>query len=245
MNLIYRLQLTAIKNVLKVSLSTVKITEMTQVFNKDCMLGMAEYPDKYFQLAICDPPYGIGESKRFSYHPNALQTYKPKKWDSEIPDQSYFNELFRVSVNQIIFGANYFTELLPPSAKWIIWDKMQPEGIDQAMFEMAYNSQQNIQAKIYRQSAQSNCNKATNKYSAKQYERIHPTQKPVALYKWLLKNYAKEGDKILDTHLGSGSSRIAAYDMGFDFTGFELDKDYFEAQEKRFKQHIAQLTIFK
>ena len=147
---------------------------------------MARYPDKYFELAIVDPPYGIGEGKRKSYHRNALTKYNSKQWDNQTPSLKYFKELFRVSKNQIIWGANYFTEYLPICKKWIIWDKKQPEGIDQAMFEMAYNSQDNIQAKIYRQSAQSNCNKvANNKSLAKQYIRIHPTQKPVALYKWL------------------------------------------------------------
>jgi site-specific DNA-methyltransferase (adenine-specific) len=209
------------------------------------MEAMKKFPDGFFELAIVDPEYGIGAGNKRSYHPNAIQKYTPKGWDKQIPSASFFNELFRVSGHQSVWGGNYFTDHLPASAKWIIWDKMQPEGIDQAMFEMAYNSNQKVQAKIYRQSAQSNCNKATNKYSAKQYERIHPTQKPIALYKWLLKNYAKQGDKILDTHLGSGSSRIAAFDMGFDFWGYELDKDYFEAQEKRFQNHIAQLKLFR
>lgn len=205
---------------------------------------MSRYPDKYFDLAIVDPEYGIGAGKRSSYHANALTTYKPKKWDFKIPSAAYFTELFRVSKNQIVWGGNYFTEFLPPSPKWIVWDKKQPEGIDQAMFELAWNSQVKIQSKIYRQSAQSNSNKvANNKSLARQYIRFHPTQKPVKLYKWLLENYAKPGDKILDTHLGSGSIAIAAHDYGFDLTACELDKDYFEAAMKRLKNHTDQLKL--
>lgn len=218
----------------------------SKTFNANCMLGMSQCPNKYFELAIVDPEYGINAAAKTSYHKNALTVYKSKKWDSKIPDESYFKELFRVSVNQIVWGGNYFTDFLPPVPKWIVWDKMQPEGIDQAMFELAWSSQVKIQSKIYRQSAQSNCNKvANNKQLAKKYIRIHPTQKPVKLYKWLLNNYAKPGYKILDTHLGSGSSRIAAYDLGFSFTGYELDKDYFEAQEQRFARHISQQSLFK
>lgn len=214
---------------------------MTQVENIDCMIRMKEFPDKFFDLAIVDPEYGIGESERHSYHPNASTKYKPKKWDSKgVPDQSYFKELFRVSKNQIIWGGNYFE--LPTCKKPIIWDKQQPEG----MFEYAWQSQDNQQARIFRRSPSSDKNCVSNGDSrARQTRmRIHPTQKPIALYKWLLKNYAKEGDKILDTHLGSGSSRIAAHDMGFDFWGYELDPDYFQAQEKRFKQHISQTVLF-
>ena len=218
---------------------------ISEVFNMDCMEYMRQFPDKHFELAIVDPPYGIGEGRRTSYHKNALTKYESKKWDSNTPDRHYFQELFRVSANQIIWGGNYFTDFLPVCKKWVIWDKKQPEGIDQAMFEMAYNSNDKLQAKIYRQSAQSNCNKvANNRMLAQKYIRIHPTQKPVALYKWLLKNYAKEGDKILDTHLGSGSSRIAAYDMGFDFYATELDKEYFDAGNKRFEDFKSQLKLF-
>lgn len=205
---------------------------------------MKSIPDGFFELAIVDPPYGIGESKRNSYHKNANTSYSPKKWDNNIPDKYYFNELFRVSKNQIIWGGNYFN--LPPCIKPIIWDKQQPEGIDQAMFEMAWNSNSSIQAKIFRRSPAADNNKVSNgcKRSMAVRKRIHPTQKPVKLYEWLLMNYAKDGDKILDTHLGSGSSRIAAYNLGFDFTGIELDQEYFHVSNKRFDNHKKQLTLF-
>jgi len=218
---------------------------MIEFLNIDCMAYMATLPDKAFDLAVVDPEYGINAALKKSYHASALTNYKPKKWDNKIPDEKYFHELFRVSENQIVWGGNYFTDYLPPSAKWIIWDKKQPEGIDQAMMEMAWQSQQNKQSKIYRQSAQSNCNKvANNRELAKKYIRIHPTQKPVALYKWLLHNYAKPGDRILDTHGGSMSSAIAAEHMGFDMTICELDKDYFDAGVKRFKEQTMQIKIF-
>jgi site-specific DNA-methyltransferase (adenine-specific) len=204
------------------------------VFNMDCIQGMKQYPDNYFELAIVDPPYGIGydgQRESTSKH-GGRKSYEFKGWDNKIPDQIYFKELFRVSKNQIIWGANYFTKYLPSSMGWIFWDKGQ--RICNSDGELAFSS----------------FNKALRvvEYNrveiAKNGGAIHPTQKPVKLYKWLLQNYAKEGDKILDTHLGSGSSRIAAYDLGFEFTGFELDKDYFEASDKRFQQHIAQLTLF-
>jgi site-specific DNA-methyltransferase (adenine-specific) len=218
---------------------------MLTITNEDNMQLMARYEDKHFDLAIVDPPYGIGEGKRKSYHKNALTKYTSKKWDNEIPSLEYFNELFRVSKNQIIWGANYFTEYLPICKKWIIWDKKQPEGIDQAMFEMAFNSQSKIQAKIYRQSAQSNSNNvANNKMLAQQYIRIHPTQKPILLYKWLLDKYAKPNDKILDTHLGSGSIAIACHDYGFDLTACELDKEYYDKAMQRINNHTNQQKLF-
>lgn len=210
----------------------------------DCVQLMKEYEDRYFDLAIVDPEYGINAALKTSYHANAFTNYTKKHWDKKIPDETYFSELFRVSKHQIIWGGNYFTDFLPPMPKWIVWDKMQPEGIDQAMFELAWNSNTKKQSKIYRQSAQSNANKvANNKELAKKYIRFHPTQKPVKLYKWLLKNYADVGFKILDTHLGSQSSRIAADEMGFDFTGMEIDNEYYEKGNKRYEQYKSQLRI--
>jgi site-specific DNA-methyltransferase (adenine-specific) len=208
--------------------------DKTRVFNIDCMEGMKEFPDKYFELAIVDPPYGIGEDGGAQRTRGSKKTNGIKKnWDSLIPKLPYFLELKRVSQNQIIWGANYFgTE---PSKSFIIWDKLD-YGSDFADCEFAWSSF-NSAARIYKQSRQSNQDRPDD-------PRIHPTQKPIKLYKWLLKNYAKEGDKILDTHLGSQSSRIAAFDMGFDFTGYELDKDYFEAGNKRFNQHKSQLKLF-
>ncbi|HEY6436168.1 MAG TPA: DNA methyltransferase [Ignavibacteriaceae bacterium] len=216
------------------------MTPLSLVTNEDCMSLMARYPDKYFELAVVDPPYGIGEggqrnlsgdrpTKKWK-NPNSIN-YKPFD-DSTPPDENYFKELFRVSKNQIVFGGNYFTAFLFPSMGWIIWDKGVDEKEHLSMFEMAWSSFQRKAMKFELLWAGFKKGEPT--------ERIHPTQKPMKLYYWLLKNYAKPGDKILDTHLGSGSSRIAAYKLGFDFVGCELDKDYFDAQEKRFHTAIAE-----
>lgn len=208
-----------------------------EVYNMDCMEGMAKYPDKHFELAIVDPPYGInlanmnmgvGNSKKCSKIKN--RKWVAKDWDLEVPNDEYFYQLFRISKNQMVWGGNYFN--LPPCKFYIIWDKEIPQGMSFADCEFCWTSFEKS-PRIFRHSA----------YLDKKIK-FHPTQKPVKLYKWLLTNYAKPGDKILDTHLGSGSSRIAAYDMGFDFVGFELDKDYFEAQEKRFNTHKQQLKLF-
>lgn len=201
----------------------------------DCMIEMRQFPDKEFDLAIVDPPYGIGRDgsvKTTSKH-GGRKAHKFKGWDKTIPEESYFDELYRISKNQIIWGANYFTEYLPPSMGWIFWDKGQ--RICNSDGELAFTSfDQALRVVEY------NRVELLLDYAGT----IHPTQKPIKLYKWLLKNYAKEGDKILDTHLGSQSSRIAAFDMGFDFTGYELDPDYFAAGNKRFEQHKAQLKLF-
>jgi site-specific DNA-methyltransferase (adenine-specific) len=208
---------------------------ISEVTNEDCMEGMARYPDKYFDLAIVDPPYGInrgGQTETFTKNKkHKRKHFENKGWDNEIPNKIYFNELFRVSKNQIIWGANYYTQYLPSSMGWIFWDKGQDLSMSDG--ELAYTSFQIALRRKIINRGQLMIEGGT----------IHPTQKPVALYKWLLNNYAKQGDKILDTHLGSGSSRIAAYEMGFDFTAFELDAEYFEAQEKRYKAHIAQLKL--
>lgn len=206
-------------------------------FNMDCMEGMAQYPDKYFDLAIVDPPYGIdlanmnmglGKSKRASKIQN--RKWKSKDWDLNTPNENYFIELFRVSKIQMIWGGNYFN--LPPCKFYIIWDKEIPNGLSFADCEMCWTNLDKA-PRIFRYSA----------YLDKK-TKFHPTQKPIKLYKWLLTNYAKPGDKILDTHLGSGSSRIAAWDMGFEFVGYELDKDYFDAQEKRFNDFKMQTKLF-
>lgn len=196
------------------------------------MEAMAEFPDKYFDLAIVDPEYGIDVNHNMGRRKGDKKSnYKKVTWDKKPAGDKYFKELFRVSRNQIIWGGNYFD--LPACKKPIIWDKRQPEGIDQAMFEYAWSSLDKLQSKIFRFSTSLNL------------DRIHPTQKPIALYKWLLKNYAKSGNRILDTHLGSGSSRIAAWDMGFDFWGYEIDADYFNDHEKRFKNHISKPALFE
>lgn len=189
---------------------------ISEVYNMDCMEYMKGIPDKFFDLAVVDPPYGIGISSN-----PVRQIHKKKNWDSAIPDKQYFDELFRVSKNQIIWGGNYFN--LPPSQGFYIWDKKQPEKFSLAMCEFAWSSMQQP-AKIWSFSV------------LKEKNKIHPTQKPIELYKWLILRNAKKGDKILDTHLGSGSSRIAAYKLGFDFYACELDKDYFYAQEERFRR---------
>ena len=203
----------------------------------DCMEYMEQFPDNSFDLAIVDPPYGIdlanmnmgiGKSKKCSKIQN--RKWQPKNWDKETPTWEYFRELIRVSKNQMIWGGNYFE--LPACKFYIIWDKEIPNGLSFADCEMCWTSLDKA-PRIFRYSA----------YLDKS-SKIHPTQKPVALYKWLLKNYAKEGDIILDTHLGSGSSRIAAWDMGFDFYATELDADYFAAQEKRFNNFKMQGKLF-
>lgn len=185
----------------------------------DCIEGMKAFPDRFFDLAIVDPPYGIGISSN-----PVRQKHNKKNWDNEVPQDEYFKELLRVSKKQIIWGGNYFD--LPPRQGFIIWDKKQPQDFSLAMCEFAWLSD-NMPAKMFRYSV------------LNEKSKIHPTQKPVKLYEWLLKNYAKQGNKILDTHLGSGSSRIAAYKMGFDFWGFEIDEDYYKAQDKRFKEAIS------
>ena len=203
------------------------------VFNEDCVQGLIRFPDKYFDLAIVDPPYGIGidGQKQSINNKNPKANRKAhdfKGWDNSIPSAEYFAELWRVSKNQIIWGGNYFN--LPPTRCFIVWDKIISEDFSLAMAELAWTSFDKL-AKIY-------------KLQVPKDGKIHPTQKPVKLYDWLLHNYAKPNDLILDTHLGSGSSRIAAYKGGFNFVGFEIDCDYFNAQEKRFNEFKSQLRLF-
>ena len=205
---------------------------ISEVKNMDCIEYMQQFPDNYFELAIVDPPYGININvsigrrkgdKKSNYHKFAGN-------DSQIPNEEYFIELFRVSKNQIIWGGNYMTDFLRPSSCWLLWDKGFSQEVTFAQFEMAWTSF-NTSAKKY--------DKHPN-----QINRIHPTQKPVALYRWLLQKYAKPNDKILDTHLGSGSSRIAADMEGFDFYACELDKDYFDMSCKRFDKYKLQTKLF-
>jgi site-specific DNA-methyltransferase (adenine-specific) len=182
--------------------------------------------DNAFELAIVDPPYGIGISSN-----PVRQQHEKKQWDNEIPKAEYFKELMRVSENQIIWGGNYFFDYLGNTQGYLIWDKKQPHDFSLAMCELAWCSIQKP-AKMFRYSV-----------LAEKFKQ-HPTQKPVKLYQWLLKNYAKEGDRILDTHLGSGSSAIAAHYGGFDFVGCELDEDYFKAAQERIERETAQLAMF-
>ena len=203
---------------------------MIELINGDCMDYMRGLPDKCFDLAIVDPPYGIDINKSGRLVKEKNREYK--QWDLSIPDDAYFIELSRISKNQIIWGGNYFT--LRPSRGYVIWDKNQPEGLSFAMCEYAWLSF-DTSAKIFRYSVAKHTNEET---------KIHPTQKPVKLYEWLLINYAEKGQRILDTHLGSGSSAIASDILGFDFVGIELDKDYFEAAKLRLENHQRQLKIF-
>ena len=208
-----------------------ELTDKIKMYNEDCLDAMKLIPDNAYDLAIVDPPYGLGNklvdgnasrNSKIRYNRDSI------KWDI-VPNQEYFNELFRVSKNQIIWGGNYFN--LPPTRCNLIWDKMQIfTGAD---FELAWTSFDKA-SRAFRMS----------RIEAYSNGKIHPTQKPIKLYEWLLENYANEGDKILDTHLGSGSIAIACHNRGFDLTAYEIDRDYFEATSKRIQDHIAQLTLF-
>ena len=219
-----------------------------EITNEDNMLLMARYPDKYFDLAIVDPPYGINAGKMQLGKGKNRKFKQNKNWDNEIPTKKYFDELQRISKRQIIWGGNYFTDFLTPSRCWIFWDKMT-DGFSEsyASGELAYCSFDGL-VKQFTYKQQGNYvgfeNNITTVSSNLNLKKIHPTQKPVALYKWLLHNYTKEGDKILDTHLGSGSIAIACHDLGFDLTACELDKDYFDAAVHRLEQHKKQLKLF-
>lgn len=234
---------------------------MREFYNMDCMIGMKEYPDKFFDLAIVDPPYGAGfadsggagrftkyrqtnDSKEIGVHfhgrgrskkyqeiyQDGEEREKKKviNWDIK-PGQEYFDELFRVSKNQIIWGGNYFT--LPPTRCFIVWRKNIPEQFTMAMCEYAWTSF-NSNAKVYEKSQQDP-------------KRFHPTQKPVSLYSWLLNNYAKEGDIILDTHVGSGSSLVACERLGFQYVGYEIDKKYYDLAKERLQAEKDQFSLFR
>jgi site-specific DNA-methyltransferase (adenine-specific) len=208
-----------------------------RITNEDNMELMARYEDNYFDLAIVDPPYGIGisgQKENKKGKKSDRKYHKEKNWDNAIPTKEYFNELQRVSKNQIIWGANYFVEHLTNGTKgWIVWDKGQ-HGLTMSDCELAYSSFQ----KPTRVFIQNRC------ILMQEGGTIHPTQKPVKLYEWLLMNYAKEGDRILDTHLGSGSISLACHNLKFDLTACELDTEYFNASMKRLKIHQQQLTMF-
>ena len=204
---------------------------MIKLTNEDNMELMARYPDNYFELAIVDPPYGIDVQKQSKFG----NKKDIKEWDSKTPSKNYFTELFRISKNQIIWGGNYFLDNLSSTRCFLIWDKQNGSN-DMADAEIAWSSFK-TSVKMYR-------GHIFKGIGCTKYKSIHPTQKPVKLYEWLLMNYAKEGDKILDTHLGSGSIALACHNLGFDLVGCELDKEYYEAACKRLKQHQAQLTMF-
>ena len=205
--------------------------ELGNLYNCDCMDLMKEFPDKYFELAIVDPPYGININSNIGRRKGDKPSeYKKVKWDDKPPSKEYFIELQRVSQNQIIWGGNYFTDSLIPSKCWICWDKGFSEDVSFASFELAWT---NFDEAAKRKAL-----------SSIQDDRIHPTQKPVALYEWLLTHYAKQGDKILDTHVGSASSLIACHKLNFDYIGAELDTDYFNAATERLEAVKAQTTLF-
>lgn len=226
---------------------------MLTITNEDNMELMGRYPDKYFDLAIVDPPYGLDEangknnsrnkgfgkgnskSKKITYS----KDYGIKNWDKSPPNEDYFEELFRVSKNQIVFGANHFISRMPyDSSCWLVWDKDNGNS-DFADAELAWTSfKKAVRLYKYRWNGLLQQNMKDKEI------RIHPTQKPVGLYKWILNKYAKQGDKILDTHLGSGSIAIACHDYGFDLTASELDKEYFDKAIQRIKNHTNQTKLF-
>ena len=218
----------------------------SEVYLEDCVTALKRYADNHFDLAIVDPPYGIedkisiGGGSHTKSKSKFHQRYKEsgKSWDKFRPENDYWNELLRVSKNQIVCGGNYFAENLPVSRGWIVWDK-QGEMMSSVNNELMWTSF-DVSIKTF-----SRCHGLDKGFMAKGTDKVfHPTQKPVKLYEWLLHNYAKPNDLILDTHLGSGSSRIAAYKGGFNFVGFEIDQEYYEKQEKRFNDFKSQLRLF-
>ena len=208
---------------------------MINLYNQDCMEAMAGFDDNQFDLAVVDPPYGINFAK--THTGNGWIVRENKEWDKDIPKPEYYVELFRVTKNQIIWGANYMVQNLPPSMGWIFWDKGQ-RNFSLADGELAFTSF-NRALRVFEMAR--GAHKAEDDKTG---GKIHPTQKPVKLYEWLLMNYAKEGDKILDTHLGSGSIAIACHNLGYDLEGYELDKDYYIAAKKRLEEHQSQLRMF-
>lgn len=225
---------------------------MNVAYNMDCLAGMAQFPDKFFDMAVVDPPYFSGPERRGYYGSKVSKIGVHRDYPVspvwEIPEQTYFDELRRVAKHYIVWGCNYFKYEFAPGR--IVWDKCN-EGTSFSdcelaatdlftsvrLFRFMWNGM--MQGKSVAEGHVMQGNKKLNE------KRIHPTQKPVALYDWIFAKYAKQGDKILDTHLGSGSSRIAAYDAGLDFVGYEIDKHYFTTQESRFAEHTAQMTLFR
>ena len=238
--------------------------ELNKIYLMDCMEGMKEIPDKYFELAIVDPPYGIKENKGQCYSRNKNRIdkrngkpiiikhagYEPKTWDDQPADKKVFDEIIRVSKNQIFWGANHYIDrLCENSSCWIVWDKCNGDS-DFADCELAWTSFKSA-VRLFRYMWSGFCqgknisqgyvNQGNKELCEK---RVHPTQKPIILYEWLLTHYAKQGDKILDTHVGSASSLIACHKLGYDFIGFELDKDYWQAATDRLEAHRAQQSLF-
>jgi site-specific DNA-methyltransferase (adenine-specific) len=215
----------------------------SEVFNTDCLEYMRTLPDKAFQLAIADPPYGIGEDGKSNHSRGLLakpSQWTPKEWDKQAMPTEFFDELRRISRHQIVWGANHFISRMPFDAScWIVWDK-ENGTTDFADCELAWTSF-NTAVRLFRFM----WNGMLQGDMKHKEERIHPTQKPVALYAWLLKNYAKPGDRIFDPMMGSQSSRIAAYKMGFDYVGCELDKEYFDKGCERFNRECKGEIVTK
>ena len=223
-----------------------------QIYNEDSLQALKAMQDKQFDLAIVDPPYGIGAGKRVgtTYKEGVLRNkkgfgntklYTAKNWDNEVPTAEYWSELFRVSKNQIVWGGNYFTQYLPESRGWIYWDKkiINHQIDNYSDGELAWTSFDAVLRKVtYDWIGLGYCN------SSEKGTRIHPTHKPIFLYEWILQKYAKPNDLILDTHLGSGSIAIACWDMGFDLTAYEIDKEYYDKACKRLENHKRQLTLW-
>lgn len=215
---------------------------ISEVFNEDNMIGMARYPDGYFNLAIVDPPYGIGEDGRKNHTRSKLAKAKNyangARYDNEIPDRAYFKSLQRASRHQIIWGGNFFLSFLWSTNCFIVWDKNNGAN-DFADCELAWTSFDSAVRKF-----KYTWHGMLQENMIQKEIRIHPNHKPIALYKWILTNYAQPGMKILDTHMGSQSSRIAAFNMGFDYYGWEIDQEYFEAGNKRFLEQTSQQHLF-
>ena len=206
-----------------------------KVYLEDCTEALKRFSDGYFDIAVVDPPYGIGANKMQLGNGKHKIYRGSNDWDNAIPTAEYWKQLFRVSKNQIVWGGNYMTEYLKPTGAWLFWDKGTGDN-DFADGELAWTSYNGALRKITKSWVGAN--------AKDEYKRIHPTQKPIYLYDWIFNRFAKEGNLILDTHVGSGSSRIAAHKNKLNFVGFEIDKGYFEAQEKRFNAVISQQTLF-
>lgn len=213
-----------------------------ELLNMDCLLYMKQCEDKQFDLAIVDPPYGIGLDGDISIRKpdrkstwNKEDKYTRKDWDKETPSVEYWTELFRISKNQIVWGGNYFTDNLPISKCWVFWDKMFDKTFNFSHGELAWTS---FDKQLLKYTISSKSETRGGK------DRIHPTQKPKKLYEWLLTKFANEGDKIIDTHLGSGSIALACWNMKYDLVGIEVDKEYYTKASKRLEAHKKQLTLF-
>lgn len=226
-----------------------KVTKIKNatIINIDCMEYMKTLPDKFFDLAIVDPPYGIGASNykrggtKYGNSKAFCKTYEPKDWDNNTPDKTYFDELLRISKNQIIWGANHFSYSFNSSSScWVVWNKQNGEGSGYADCELAYTSFKTaVRMFNYRWAGMLQGDMKNKEI------RIHPTQKPIKLYEWILTNYAKPGQKIFDSHMGSGSSAIACNNLGFEYVGCELDEDYYNAACERIAQHAQQERLFE